>query len=189
MVAKRLIQSKIRDEVKLEMLDSLNSIGWTITDDGNLATQDVLLSEQFFSPGTYHDAYVAIRDILAKAVSIIVVVDAYMGNSLFTTLSGLPACAGSVQLLTTDKAIKPDFNLEASAFQKQFPHIKLEVRTTKDFHDRFIMIDGNECYHVGASIKDAGKRAFLISRLQDTPIVDAVQRSFSAAWTAANVVI
>jgi hypothetical protein len=43
-----------------------------------------------------------------------------------------------------------------SNFHSQVAHVKIEVRTMAGFHDRFIVIDGDEFYHVGASIKDAG---------------------------------
>jgi hypothetical protein len=136
-----------------------------------------------------YDAYVAIRDILAKATTSIVLVDAYIGSTLFATLKALPARCPSVGLLTADKALKPDFTLEASHFQSQFPQIKLEVRTAQTFHDRFIVIDDSEFYHVGASIKDAGKRAFLISRLEDPPITAALSQFVSSTWDTAKVVI
>jgi hypothetical protein len=63
-------------------------------------------------------------------------------------------------VLTVGKNLRPDFLVELAAFHTQVGHIKLEVRTKAGFHDRFIVIDGKEFYHVGASIKDAGKAAF-----------------------------
>jgi len=171
------------------MHDSLAIMGWTITEDGWLTTQDALLSEQFFPPGTYYDACIAIRDILAKATTSITVVDAYVGNTLFTTLSALPACAPLVSFLSTDRALKPDFKLESSNFQKQHQNIRLQVRTTQDFHDRFVVIDGRDHYHVDASIKDAGRRAFLISKLEDAPIIAAVTSAICSTWNTAKTVI
>ena len=43
----------------------------------------------------------------------------------------------------------------------------LEVRCTTAFHDRFLILDGRDAYHIGASIKDAGKKSFAISPLMD----------------------
>ena len=48
-------------------------------------------------------------------------------------------------------------------FRTQYP--KLSVKTTADFHDRFLIIDKAEVYHVGASIKDAGKKSFGITKI------------------------
>ncbi len=77
----------------------------------------------------------------------------------------------SVELLTVERNLKPDFRVEAAKFQQQFANVKLEVRTTSDFHDRFVSIDRASYFHIGASIKDAGKKAFLISQLQDEPVI------------------
>jgi hypothetical protein len=112
-----------------------------------------------------------------------------MGSTIFRTLRAASATAQSVELLTTFTAIKPDFQLEATAFQQQFPQAHLEVRTPRDFHDRFIAIDEADYYHVGASIKDAGKRAFLISKLEDQPIIALLRTHIKAAWEGATKVI
>jgi hypothetical protein len=175
--AKRILGSGISSRLKEKMLNGLNDIGWPLSDEGNLVTQDALLSEQFFPPGAHYDAYVAIRSILSEATIGILIVDAYMGSTLFTTLRASPhASSLSVRLLTSDKSLKADFKLEADKFRQQFTAAELEVRITQDFHDRFVVIDETQYYHVGASIKDAGKRAFLISRLQDESVVTLMKQ-------------
>lgn len=188
-VAKRLLESRIKDNLKREMLESLEDIGWTITDDGLLTTVDAILSEQFFPPGSPFDAYVAIRSILEHATRHVLVVDAYMGSTIFVTLRAVSRPNVSVELLTTDKALNVDFKLEANVFLQQFTESILEVRTTREFHDRFIVVDGSTYYHVGASIKDAGKRAFLISRLEDQPIIDLLKTHILASWHNATRVL
>lgn len=189
-VARRLME-RIGEDAKASMLDSLNSIGWTITEDGALTTEDAPLSQKFFGAGTVYDAYVVFRDIFANATGSIVVVDPYIGSELFTTLRALPAAESlSVRLLTSVYGIQknPDIKLEAELFQQQFSEVKIEIRTTKDFHDRFIEIDSSEYYHVGASIKDAGRKAFMISRIKDAPIINALSSLISTAWVNADVV-
>jgi hypothetical protein len=188
-VAKELLANNtVLDEIKDSLVDRLNNIGWTITEEGTLTTQDSLLSEQFFPLGTTYDAYIAIRDILEKAASSAMIVDAYLGSTIFATLSAINPTTLSVQLLTTEGKLKPDFRVEAANFRQQYTAAQLEVRTTTDFHDRFITIDDTEYYHVGASIKDAGKRAFLISRLQDEPIVSILKQYLSQVWQSATLV-
>jgi hypothetical protein len=188
--AKHTLASGIRPHLKQKMLDGLNDIGWALSDEGNLVTQDALLSEQFFPPGAHYDAYIAIRSILEEATIGVLIVDAYMGSTLFATLRASPhAAALSVQLLTTDKNLKADFTLEADKFRKQFTAAKFEVRTTQDFHDRFVVVDGTQYYHVGASIKDAGKRAFLISRLQDQSVITLMKQHIDSAWNSATTVL
>ena len=52
---------------------------------------------------------------------------------------------------------------DVTKFNSQYP--KLTVKINEDFHDRFIIIDRTEVYHIGASIKDAGKKSFGITKL------------------------
>ena len=186
-VAQRVWQSRaVTPELKTQMEQSLSEIGWTIDADGELKTQDALLSERFFPAGTFFDAYVAIKSILHQASQQILIVDPYIAKTIFVTLRAAPTMPAAVDVLTREEAVKPDFKLEANAFRKQFSAVQLDVRTTRELHDRFIVIDGSEYYHVGASFKDAGKRAFLISRLQDQPIVDALRQYLERVWREAE---
>lgn len=183
-VVKSMLQRPDGEGVRAKLIDRLADIGWTISQSGLLTTQDVLISEQFFPANSEYDAYVAIRDVFATAGSEIVIVDAYIGSSLLVTLKSLTLPNVSVKVLTAAKNLKPDFLLELTAFKKQVSHIALEIRTTGDFHDRFIAIDDAAFYHVGASIKDAGSRAFMISRIEDQPNVENVRQAIAQAWTA-----
>ena len=54
-------------------------------------------------------------------------------------------------------------------FNQQYP--TLEVKYTEVFHDRFLIIDEKIAYHIGASLKDAGKKCFGINKLEDTGII------------------
>lgn len=186
-VVKAMLRRHDGAQIRSTLIDLLRDIGWTISEDGVLKTEDALISEQFFPPNSEYDAYVAIRDILAKASAEIIVVDAYIGSSLLQTLRSLAPRSLRVRFLTAERNLKPDFAIEVATFQKQVGHIKLEVRTTAEFHDRFIVIDDAEFYHVGASIKDAGKRAFMISRMEDQPNIDNLKQYIDRAWTGGNV--
>lgn len=186
-VVKTLLRRTDRVDIRSRLIDRLSDIGWTISGDGILKTEDALISEQFFPANSEYDAYVAIRDILANASTEIVVVDAYIGSSLLQTLKSLTQHDLHVRFLTTERNLKPDFAVEVAAFQRQVGHITLEVRTTANFHDRFIVIDGVEFYHVGASIKDAGRRAFMISRMEDQPNINALKQFIDRAWTDGKV--
>ena len=53
----------------------------------------------------------------------------------------------------------------------------MSVDYTEEFHDRFLIIDGSLAYHVGASLKDAGKKCFAINRIEDKAnILDILNR-------------
>ena len=58
--------------------------------------------------------------------------------------------------------LKGDFKLEAGKFAAQRGTL-VEIRTTNSYHDRFIFLDGKRAFHLGASIKDAGNKAFHVS--------------------------
>ena len=62
--------------------------------------------------------------------------------------------------------------LDINKFNKQYPILK--VAYTNKFHDRFIVIDNKELYHVGASLKDLGKKCFAISKIEDDEYIDKI---------------
>ena len=53
-------------------------------------------------------------------------------------------------------------------------YTKLSVKTTTDFHDRFLIIDKVEVYHIGASIKDAGKKSFGITKIENEDLLNSL---------------
>lgn len=185
-ILKAMLERHDADQTRAMLNSRLADIGWTISPEGHLQTEDALISEQYFPPNSEYDAYVAIRDILGKAKTSLTIVDGYMGSSLLRTLRALNPGALTVHLLTKAGKLKADFNTELEAFRKQHAAVTLEIRTTEDFHDRFIVVDGVDVYHVGASIKDAGGKAFMISRVQDAIMATALIASITQAWAAAT---
>jgi hypothetical protein len=61
---------------------------------------------------------------------------------------------------------------DISKFNAQYQG--LLVKTRNDFHDRFLIIDDTEVYHIGASIKDAGKKSFGITKIEDQTLLDSI---------------
>lgn len=141
-------------------------------------------SHVFLPAGSAHDAYVEIRKVFSLVTRSITVVDTYVDDTLWTLLTNIPAGAG-VRILTTQ--MKGDFLLEAKKFVSQHGN-KVEVRTTNSYHDRFVLLDGARCWHLGASIKDAGNKAFAMSEIVSPGIAAAVQADVLAAWNAGSVV-
>ena len=172
------------DAIKAKLEDRLDNIGWGVKEDGLLVTQDALISETFFPPNSNYDAYVSIRDVLGAARSDLTIVDGYLGSTLLATLRAVTGGPLQVRFLTVEKNLRPDFKVEFAAFAKQLPHVTVEVRTKADFHDRFIVVDGKRYFHVGASIKDAGSKAFMVSPIEDAANVEAVRRAIDVAWSA-----
>jgi hypothetical protein len=83
--------------------------------------------------------------------------------------------------------MKGDFILEARKHVTQHG-TTVEIRKTETYHDRFIVIDGTKCWHLGASIKDAGNKAFAMSEMRSIMILDAIKKDVDATWNAAATV-
>lgn len=62
--------------------------------------------------------------------------------------------------------------LDIQKFNKQYPVLKLAY--TNKFHDRFIVIENKELYHIGASLKDLGKKCFAISKIEDDEYIEKI---------------
>ena len=75
-----------------------------------------------------------------------------------------------VTILTSDKSNIQ--NIDIQKFNKEYPILKL-AKTNK-FHDRFVVIDNKEMYHLGASIKDLGKKCFGINKIEDLEIISKI---------------
>ncbi|WP_163268681.1 hypothetical protein [Chelativorans alearense] len=185
-IVKALLRRADGEELHRVLNERLADIGWMITEAGVLLTQDALVSEQFFQPNSEYDAYVAIRDILGRAQRSLLVVDGYVGASLLLTLKSLGVSPLSVRLLTSKQSVKHDFPAELGAFRKQFPQFHVKLRTSEVFHDRFVVVDDQDVFHIGASLKDAGRRAFMISRIENLEIAAKTRDAIEQAWAEAN---
>lgn len=167
--------------------DALNTnleiIGWQVKG-GRLTPIRADIRELFFPEGTQYDAYVAIRQLVQKAKSSIVVVDPYLDSTLFNVLGTISTTSLQARLLTYK--IPPDFAQEASKFLDQHANFVIEIRRSKGFHDRFIILDNVECWHVGCSIKDAGTRAFMLSKIEDRENGDALVMQVKNSWGRAE---
>lgn len=166
-----------------ELSAALTEIGWELR--GNkLAPVAAAVTELFFPEQSQHDAYVEIRTLLNIATTSVTIIDPYLDNSLLTLLSGCVKNGTSVKLLTSKHP--SDLSLELQKWQAQHPTIVIEVRTTKIFHDRFLVIDGTQCWHLGASIKDAGSKVFMINQIEDEENRAALVARQEATWASAK---
>ena len=75
-----------------------------------------------------------------------------------------------IVILTSDKSNIQQIDIQK--FNKEYPILK--VAKTNKFHDRFIIIDNEEMYHLGASIKDLGKKCFGINKIEDVEIMEKI---------------
>ena len=127
------------------------------------------IKQKIFFEGQIYEAYSLIIDIIKKAKSKILIIDNYIDDSVLKILSKKNKNV-EVIILTSEKS--NILNLDIQKFNKEYPTLK--VAKTNKFHDRFILIDNKEMYHLGASIKDLGKKCFGISKIQDREYIDKI---------------
>ena len=129
--------------------------------------EDHAESEQkIFFDGQIYDAFSLITSVIRKAQKEIILIDGYVDVD---TLNILAKKNAGVDVKIITYASDRLTNTDVTNFNAQYP--TLTVKKTQVFHDRFIILDGKTAYHIGASIKDAGRKCFGISLLEDPGMV------------------
>ena len=100
-------------------------------------------------------------EFVEKAGTELILIDNYVD---INTLNILSKKKDGVIVLIVTSGNGSLTDKDIAKFNSQYP--KLTVKISKDFHDRFLIIDRKEIYHIGASIKDAGKKSFGITKLE-----------------------
>jgi hypothetical protein len=113
-----------------------------------------------FYGGEIFEAYKFMTDLIKIANESIIVIDNYIDESVLTMLDKRKD--GVVATICTDK-ISNQLKLDLERHNKQYSAI--EIQTVKDIHDRFVIIDNEDVFHIGASLKDLGKKLFAFSKL------------------------
>ena len=116
-----------------------------------------LQKQKIFFKGEIYDSYSLIIDIISKANNKIIIIDNYIDKSI---LDMLRYKKESVEVILVTAGYN---NLDIEKFNKQY---QISVKISNKFHDRFIVID-NILYHLGASLKDLGKKCFAINKFED----------------------
>ena len=131
-----------------------------------LIKSDHTPSEGIFYDGQVFDAYSFVSKIIKSAKNSIILIDNYVDENVLTLLSkrkqGIDASIYSAN-------ISRKLKLDIEKFNAQYPKIK--INTFKQSHDRFLIIDHKIVYHIGASLKDLGKKWFAFSKIN----IDAVE--------------
>ena len=123
-------------------------------------------NQKVFFDGQIYDAFSLIVSLIQKAEKEIVLIDGYVDIGTLNLLAKKNENVAIVMYtLKRTKLSQEDVN----NFNSQYP--LLEVRYKKVFHDRFLILDKKNVYHIGASLKDAGKKCFGISLIEDAGIV------------------
>lgn len=113
-----------------------------------------------FFDGQLFDAYVFVSDLVKSAKKSIVLIDNYVDETVLLLLSKRNNSVKAT--IYTDK-LTPQFQLDINKHNAQYKPVGVQIE--KKSHDRFLIIDENQVYHLGASVKDMGKKWFAFSRL------------------------
>lgn len=120
--------------------------------------------EGIFFDGQIFDAYKFATDLIKTARKSLLLIDNYVDESVLLMLS--KRNPGVTATIYTQK-ITAQLQLDLDKHNDQYPPIN--IRTYRSSHDRFLIVDDKEVYHIGASLKDLGKKLFAFSRLEIEP--------------------
>ena len=117
--------------------------------------------EGIFHDGQIFDAYKFATDLIRSAKVSLLLIDNYVDESVLLMLSKRNA---GVKADIYTQAVSRQLQLDVQKHNSQYPPIG--IHTYRKCHDRFLIIDGTDIYHIGASLKDLGKKMFAFSRLE-----------------------
>ena len=123
--------------------------------------------QKIFFNGEIYDSYSLIIDLIKEANGRIIIIDNYIDKSILDMLIYKKENV-RVELITSSHYLT---KTDISKFNKQYPN--LNIKYSNIFHDRFIIIDS--ClYHLGASLKDLGKKCFGINKIEDIEYLNKI---------------
>lgn len=130
-----------------------------------LERKDDIPNQGVFFDGQVFDAYELASKIIRSAKQSIVLIDNYINESSLTHLSKKKK---DIKVLLLTKNISNPLTLDIQKANEQYSGYTAKVFGQS--HDRFLIIDNNEVYHLGASLKDLGKKWFAFSRMDKNSV-------------------
>ena len=155
------------DRMELKQLETDHKIEQIFD---KLEEQSVIPKQNIFFDGQIFDAYQFVSGLIKSAKTEIVLIDNYVDESVLTMLDKRDS---SVKATIYTKQVSTQFQLDIKRHNAQYPRI--EVQAFNKAHDRFLIID-EKVYHIGASLKDLGKKWFAFSLMQDIIPQDLISR-------------
>lgn len=125
-----------------------------------IEAKEIKSKQGIFYDGQIYDAYVFASDLIKSAKENIVLIDNYIDDTVFTLFSKNQNIKATIYTNIISKELK----LDLQKYNSQYKNI--ELREFKNAHDRFMIIDNKEVYHIGASLKDLGKKWFAFSKFE-----------------------
>ncbi|ABV67808.1 putative DNA-binding protein [Aliarcobacter butzleri RM4018] len=146
-------QHKITEQRLLLLENDVNVIKSKIKDNKLETNQGI------FYDGQIYDSYSFINDLLKLANNEVILIDNYVDDTVLTLFSKYQNINFIIYTNNISKQLKLDFE----KYSKQYKNITL--KTFKSSHDRFLIVDKKEIYHIGASLKDLAKKWFAFSKI------------------------
>lgn len=128
-----------------------------------------LPKQVLFFEGQYYDAYDFITSIIRKAKESIILIDLYCDSRALLFLGNK---AKDVNLTICKSSKAKLLSEEIEIFIQQ--HGDISLLDIDNFHDRFLIIDNQECFSLGASLNYAGKKTFVVTKIEDKTIIDSI---------------
>ena len=152
---------KITNERFLSLENEVINLKSKVENISNSLEDKTLTQKQgIFYDGQIFDAYVFVNDLFKLALNEIILIDNYIDETVFTLFSKYPNIKIQIYTQNITKQLKLDFE----KYWKQYQNI--ELFEFKNSHDRFLIIDKKELFHMGASLKDLGKKWFAFSKFE-----------------------
>ncbi|HPS31680.1 MAG TPA: ORF6N domain-containing protein [bacterium] len=148
-VEKKLVEYKIETDIKIEKVLSA------------LENKQLQPRQGIFYNGQIFDAHVFVSDLIRSAEKSIILIDNFVDDTVLTLFSKRKS---GVHLKILTKTISKQLALDVKKFNKQFP--VAEIQEFDLSHDRFMIIDDSSVYHIGASLKDLGRKWFAFSKME-----------------------
>lgn len=183
-----ILRTSVAEQVSIEIMDAFVSMRKYISNNlieqkyiNNLVfkhDEDIKLLQQSFNAlstkvknnhiffeGQIFDAYSKIIDIFNTSKKEVIIIDNYLDKNMVDIIS---KCNNKILLVTADKLN----NIDLIKYRKQYNN--LTVCITKNFHDRFIIIDRHVLYHLGSSLNSIGYKCFAISKIEETDMLEKI---------------
>ena len=160
---------KITNERFVSLEQEVFTLKNEIQDIKSKVKDDVLEYKQgIFYNGQTFDAYKFVNDLIKSAKKDIKLLDNFIDETVLTLFSKVP----DIKITIYTKTITRQLKLDLEKYNSQYNNI--EIKKFDNSHDRFLIIDESEVYHMGASLKDLGKKWFGFSRMdkQSVTVLD-----------------
>ncbi|NCO02474.1 MAG: virulence RhuM family protein [Epsilonproteobacteria bacterium] len=164
--------NKITNERFVSLENDVNSLKKEINNISKMIKNDNLdIKQGIFYNGQIFDAYSFISDLIREAKKNIILIDNFVDDSVLILFSKNQ----NIDVTIYTNSISKQLKLDVEKYNAQYRAIN--IKNFKDSHDRFLIIDDEQIYHIGASLKDLGKKWFAFSKMdmQNITIVEKLK--------------